>query len=169
MDNRAVALLDAAGWQDVPSERVAKLLEGLPLVEGIADVVAWCRDRGVAPYLATLAWEPVGRLLCERFGFDGACGPAVERRGDTYTGVVERHFDEFDKRDFALATAASLAVPLSLCAAVGDSRSDVPLFEQVGFSIAFNANPQVQARASACAGGSDLRVIIPLLDAWVLA
>ena len=33
--------------------------------------------------------------------------------------------------------------------AIGDSRSDVPLFEAVGFSVALNATPDAQAVASA--------------------
>jgi phosphoserine phosphatase len=94
MDNDQVSLLDAAGWRGSTQGRVRELLVDLPLVDGIPEVVAWCRDRDVAPYLATLAWEPVGRFLCERFGFDGACGPRLGRRGEEYTGAVAAHLDE---------------------------------------------------------------------------
>lgn len=62
-DNREVSVLDAAGWKSVPGGRLGQLLRDLPLVDGIADVVAWCRERGLSPYLATLSWEPVGRYL----------------------------------------------------------------------------------------------------------
>lgn len=88
-------------------------------------------------------------------------------RDGLYTGVVERHFDEFDKRDFAVRTAASEGWPLSRCAAVGDSRSDISLCKQVGFAIAFNATPGVEAIAPVSIGGRDLRAIIPSLGDWL--
>jgi phosphoserine phosphatase len=59
-----------------------------------------------------------------------------------YTGGVECHFDEDDKLAWAAAVAAHAGVPLSACAAVGDSRSDLPLLANVGLLTAFTASPQ---------------------------
>jgi phosphoserine phosphatase len=59
LDNRQVSVLDAAGWRGCAQDEVRDLLADLPLVTGIHEVVAWCRGHEVAPYLATLAWEPV--------------------------------------------------------------------------------------------------------------
>ncbi len=123
----------------------------------------------VAPYLATLAWEPVGRFLCDEFGFAGACGPVLAQEDGVYTGGVERHVDEFDKRDFALRVAADLGLPASACAAVGDSRSDLPLFTDVGFSIAFNAGEALRAVATENVVGADLRAVIEPLGRWLSA
>lgn len=167
VDNREVSVLDAEGWRGRASADVVRFLVDLPLVDGIADVVAWCRQQDVAPYLATLAWEPVGIYLCQRFGFDGACGPTLGHEAGKYTGAVAEHFDEHDKRDFALRTAARLGLPASACAAVGDSRSDLPLFAEVGFPLAFNASPPVQAAAARAVDGPDLRAILPSLDEWL--
>lgn len=77
MDNRQVSELDAAGWAGVPEGWVAGWLDGLPLVPGITETVAWCRRNGLAPVLATLAWSPVGAHLSERFGFDAFSGPRL--------------------------------------------------------------------------------------------
>lgn len=52
------------------------------------------------------------------------------------------------------------------CAAVGDSRSDVPLFAEAGLSIAFNADRQAREAASVSVDGNDLQTVIPLLKAW---
>ena len=169
IDNHAVSLLDAGGWRGRTQHEVSDLLTDLPLVTGIPEVVAWCHDHEVAPYLATLAWEPVGRFLCDEFGFDGACGPVLAHQGGVYTGGVEQHLDEFDKRDFALRVAADLGLPASACAAVGDSRSDQPLFSEVGFSIAFNADEALRAVATASVDGADLRAVVEPLDRWLAA
>ncbi|WP_305786908.1 HAD hydrolase family protein [Symbioplanes lichenis] len=83
-----------------------------------------------------------------------------------YNGAVAHHFDEIDKRDFALGVAAELGVDPSRCAAVGDSRSDLPLFAAAGFAVAFNATGPARAAAGAVVDGDDLRLILPLLAAW---
>jgi phosphoserine phosphatase len=169
MDNREVSVLDAAGWRGrVPSD-IASHLQHLPLVDGIADVVAWCREHDLAPYLATLAWQPVGEYLCQRFGFEGACGPTLDTADGRYSGQVAQHFDEFDKRDFALDVANSLNLAPTSCAAVGDSRSDLPLFKVVGLCVGFNASKAVRAVADAAVDGSDLRAVLPALDRWISA
>lgn len=166
MDNREVSVLDAEGWRGRSRTEVERFLVDLPLVTGIAEVVSWCREQDIAAYLATLAWEPVGLHLRDRFGFHGACGPSLSHRAGRYTGEVGSHFDEFDKRDFALRVAKDLGLRLSGCAAVGDSRSDLPLFAEVGCAIAFNASPTLKAAATVSVDSPDLRSVLPSLAAW---
>lgn len=167
LDNLEVSVLDAAGWRDHTTDGVRAWLAGLPIVEGVDNVVGWCREHGLAVYLATLAWEPVGEYLCDTFGLDGFCGPQLAVAADRYTGEVETHFDEFGKRDFALAVANDLNVPSDRCVAVGDSRSDLPLFATVGLSVAFNADDAARTAADVSVVGRDLRMILPTLEAWV--
>ncbi|MEU4097401.1 HAD-IB family phosphatase [Streptomyces sp. NPDC026673] len=167
LDNRRVSELDAAGWAGVPEKRVAGWLDELPLIAGIAETVAWCRRHGLVPFLATLAWSPVGGHLSERFGFHAFCGPRPETAGGRFTGRVARHFDEYGKRDFALAQARGLGLAPGSCAAVGDSRSDLPLFASVGLSVAFNAGTDARAAATVAVDGGDLREVIPALSRLV--
>ncbi|MEW1860273.1 HAD-IB family phosphatase [Streptomyces sp. NPDC088194] len=163
LDNRQVSELDAAGWAGTPEERVSDWLDGLPLVTGIAETVAWCRRNDLLPVLATLAWSPVGGHLAERFGFHAFCGPRLETADGRFTGRVARHFDEHDKRDFARAQARESGLSLRSCAAVGDSRSDLPLFASVGLSVAFNGSAGARAAATATVDDGDLRSVLPVL------
>jgi phosphoserine phosphatase len=167
LSNHDVAVLDARGWVARTPAEVRGFLASLPLVAGIAETVSWCRRQGLAPVLATLAWDAVGAYLCERFGFDQACGPRLEVVGGRYSGEVAEHCDELTKRDFAVRVAADLGVELAFCAAVGDSRSDLPLFAEVGMAIAFNGTSAARAAAHASVGGDDLRVVLPPLAAWM--
>ncbi|MFG3602471.1 HAD hydrolase family protein [Micromonospora chersina] len=73
------------------------------------------------------------------------------------------------KRDFAVSVAAELGVDPKRCVAVGDGRSDVPLFAAVGLAIAFNATPAARAAAHVSFDGPDLRAVLPLLGAWLNA
>jgi phosphoserine phosphatase len=167
LSNAEVCVVDARGWAARTPAEVRGFLASLPLVAGIAETVAWCRRHGLAPVLATLAWEPVGAYLCDRFGFDQACGPRLEVVDGRYSGEVAEHFDELGKRDFAVAVAAELGVALTHCAAIGDSRSDLPLFAEVGLAIAVNATPAARAAAHVSVDGPDLRCVLPLLARWL--
>ncbi|KUL29761.1 haloacid dehalogenase [Actinoplanes awajinensis subsp. mycoplanecinus] len=169
LSNAEVSVLDARGWATWAPADVRGFLASLPLVEGIAETVDWCRRHGMAPVLATLAWEPVGTYLCDRFGFEQACGPRLEVIDGRYSGEVAEHFDEMAKRDFAVRAAAHRGVELTRCAAIGDSRSDLPLFADVGLAVAFNGTPAARAAAHASAGGADLRSVLPLLGSWLAA
>ncbi|MFF7679825.1 HAD family hydrolase [Actinacidiphila glaucinigra] len=168
LDNRQVSELDAAGWAGVSEERVSGWLDGLPLVAGIAEI-AWCRRNGLAPVLATLAWSPVGGHLAGRFGFHAFGGPRLETAGGRFTGRVARHFDEYDKRDVALTQARELGLAPARCGAVGDSRSDLPLFASVGLSVAFNASAGARAAATVTVDDADLRSVLPALARMVSA
>lgn len=167
MHNSEVAVHDSLAYAGVTATDLHPWLRELPLVAGIQQVVDWCQEHDLVTYLATLAWEPVGHYLCETFGFAGSCGPSLAHVDGTYTGEVSAHFTEFDKRDFALQTAMRLGLDMSDCAAVGDSRSDLPLFREVGFSVGFNADQAVQAIATVSVGGPDLGAVVGPLEAWL--
>lgn len=164
---RQVEELDARGWAGTPEARVREWLAELPLVAGIGDVIRWCRDHDVVPALATLAWRPVGSYLCDAFGFDDCSGPALEVRDGLFTGVARDSCDEFGKRDFAWGVAGRHGLPLSRCAAIGDSRSDLPLFDEVGLAVAFNADRAARAHAGAQIDSGDLADVIPTLERWL--
>ncbi|MFJ6810098.1 HAD family hydrolase [Streptomyces anulatus] len=169
LDNRQVSELDAVGWAGVPEDHVSGWLDGLPLVSGITETVTWCRQNGLVPMLATLSWSPVGSYLTDRFGFHGFSGPRLETTDGRFTGRVACHFDEYDKRDFALAQARELGQAPRSCAAVGDSRSDLPLFASVGLSVAFNASAGARADATVTVDDDDLRSVLPILSRLVTA
>lgn len=168
VDNVHVELLDAKGWAGTAREQVWRWLAGLPLVDGIPDVLDWCSRHGVLAALATLAWEPVGSYLCETYGFAASCGPRLEAADGHFTGAVALHFDELAKRDFAVELARSAGLSMDRCAAIGDSRSDVPLFGEVGLAVAFNGDENLTAAADVQFSGDDLRVALPALEAWLL-
>jgi phosphoserine phosphatase len=167
LSNHEVCVRDALGWRDHTVAQVEAWLCGLPLVRGIAETVDWCRAHRLQPHLATLAWQPVGLHLVERFGFAGCCGPRLAVVDGRYTGDVEGGFDEYDKLAWAAAVAADAGIALAACAAVGDSRSDLPLLANVGLPIAFNASPAVRAAAAHVVDGDDLTAILPHLTAWL--
>jgi phosphoserine phosphatase len=161
--------LDAEGWRGTPTRTVAAWLEELPLIAGIDAVVAWCVERDVEPVLASLAWQPVAEAIARRHGLTANGGPRVRVVGADYAGTVAEHFNEYDKRNRALQFAAGRGVSIDHCCAIGDSRSDLPLFEALPASLALNAGTAARAAASAAIDTEDLRDVIPWLEAWKAA
>lgn len=166
LTNEQVSVVDARGWRGVRVETVDRWLEDLPLIPGIDEVTSWCRSARIEPVLASLAWQPVSTSIARRFGFVANGGPRVGVSGSTYDGTVVEHFDECDKRDRAVALAAERGVPLRRCCAIGDSRSDIPLFEAVPTSLAFNAGAAAQKAATAALSTHDLVEVLPWLQEW---
>ncbi|BBH71691.1 hypothetical protein ACTI_83760 [Actinoplanes sp. OR16] len=166
LTNQEASVIDARGWAGWTPADVRGFLGSLPLVDGIAETVAWCRERDLLPVVTTLAWDAVGSYLCDRFGFAESCGPRLEIVGGRYTGEVAEHIDEFGKRDFARRVAARVGLTMNRCAAVGDSRSDLPLFADAGLAVAFNGQPAARAAAHVSVAGGDLRAVLPALSAW---
>lgn len=169
LSSQDAALLEARMWAARTPAEVCGFLESLPLVDGVAETVLWCRQRGLVPVLATLAWDVVGAHLRDRFGFDRACGPRLQLVDGRYDGQVAEHFDELRKRDHAASVATELGVDLRRCVAVGDGRSDVPLFAEVGLAIAFNATRAARAAAHVQVDAPDLRAVLPHITAWLNA
>ena len=78
--------------------------------------------------------------------------------------VVSRYFDEHDKVRFVEEWCTQNGYAMSQVAAIGDSRSDVPLFRRAGMSIALNATPDARAAATNVLDTDDLRDVLALLQ-----
>lgn len=142
---------------------VARLLADLPLHDGIAETVAALRKRGVRVLLGTVGWEFAARGLAGRLGFEAVCGTRMGEAGGRLDGRVARHCTPWDKARFVVRRCAAEGVPLAQCAAVGDARSDLPLFRRVGRAIAVNGTPAARAAAGVAVDTTDVRAVLPYL------
>lgn len=166
LSNQEVSAIDARGWTGAPTATIDRWLEDLPLINGVDAVVSWCRRHQIEPVLASLAWQPVSTSIARRYGFTPNGGPRVAVSGSTYDGTVAEHFDEYDKRDRALALAIERGLSADKCCAIGDSRSDLPLFEAVPASLALNAGDAARDAATAAINTLDLTEILGWLQGW---
>ncbi|GAB2594242.1 HAD family hydrolase [Microlunatus antarcticus] len=166
LTNKRVSEIDAAGWRGAEATTIERWLDELPVIAGVEPVLSWCQSHRLEPVLASLAWQPVGQSLARRYGFTTNGGPRVGSSQSVYDGTVAEHFDEFDKRDRALQLAAERQVPVTRCCAIGDSRSDIPLFRALPNSLALNAGPAARAAATSAVDTDDLVAILPWLERW---
>jgi phosphoserine phosphatase len=143
IDNAAIAAMSAPWFAGVRPADVAEL-----------------RDRRALPLLATITWRFAADLVGGLFGFTAVSGTVMGMHEGVLTGEIERLCDEYGKRDLVRSWCAEHHVPMSRVAAVGDSRSDLPLFAVAGFSLALNPTPDARAGADRAVDTEDLRDVL---------
>lgn len=161
--NREVTDRQAEWFEGLPLADVHRVLRHGPWIKGLGEALATLADAGCRLLLATLAWRFVGDMLAERYPFDAVCGAEMAIDNATLTGRVDGYFDEYDKLSFVASWCADNGYSLQDVVAIGDSRSDVPLFENVRASIALNATAQARAAAERAIDTEDLRDLLPML------
>lgn len=161
LSNRAFADAEASFYAGRSLKEVERLLDDVPLIAGIGETVRGLNALGVECVICTVAWQFAARVLAQRFGFAAASGVAMRTDADgLLTGEVARHFEEEHKVEFARSLCRERNIDLSNVFAVGDARSDLPLFAAVGFSVALNATAQARAAASTSLENSDLASVL---------
>jgi phosphoserine phosphatase len=160
ISNATIAEASARWFAGVPLAEVAGWLQEAPWIEGIAETVHALKERGLRVVLATVTWRFAAEVLRDEHGFDAACGTEMDVVGGRLTGRVSRHFDEHDKLRFVEGYCRRRKVPMSRCVAVGDSRSDVPLFRKAGLAIAVNATPDVRIAADLDVDTEDISSVL---------
>lgn len=169
ISNSVVADTSAA-WlsgRSVP-ETWGVLADG-PWIQGMTETFRALTAARVSLLLGTITWSGAAEMLRQRHGFAAASGTEMQTVDGVLSGVVSRYFDEHDKLRWVEDWCAQNGYSMSQVAAVGDSRSDVPLFHGVGLSIALNATPDARAAATHALDTEDLRDVLALLQPHVPA
>ncbi|HEY2633050.1 MAG TPA: HAD-IB family phosphatase [Solirubrobacteraceae bacterium] len=163
ISNRVVADTSAGWLTGKRTTDVWAVLTDGNWIDGMAETFRTLTDAGVHLLLGTITWRFAAEMLLERHGFAAASGTEMEIADGVLSGNVARYFDEFDKARFVDHWCESNGYSMRQVAAIGDSRSDVPLFERVGMSIALNATPDARAAATHVLDTDDLCDVLALL------
>ena len=161
ISNAQVADGDAPYYAGQSLEAIASHLASIPIINGIEPAIATLRGLGIDSLICTVTWNFAARMIASRYGFVGASGVEmqVDEKG-VLTGRVAKYFDEYDKLEFVKSYSEARGIPMSRVFAVGDSRSDIPLFGAVGFSVAINATAAAKAVASVAIETDDLTDVL---------
>lgn len=159
--SNAVIADASAGWfTGLRRDDVWEHLRSAPWISGIATTLARLRAQRFHVILGTITWRFAAELLQRRYRFDAVSGTEMPCVDGILTGVVSRYFDEHDKVRFVETFCEERGVGLSECVAIGDSRSDIPLFGRVGLAIALNATAEARAAAHVSVDGDDLSIVL---------
>lgn len=163
ISNREIAEVSAAAYRGRPLEEIGRLLADIPVVGGIDKFVSTLKQSDTRILLVTISWLFAANVFQRRYGFDACCGTEMAESNAVLTGSITRHCNEFDKLAFVKDYCVTHGVPMERCAAVGDSRSDIPLFQNVGLAIAFNGTPAARAAARVSVDSDDICDVLAYL------
>jgi phosphoserine phosphatase len=160
ISNVEVAEADAKNWAGVSVADAHEALSDAALIDGVAETVATLSDAGIDSYITTLTWRFASEYFAERFGFAGAIGCELDVDEKGILGTDVRPIEAIDKVEFAKKLCAERGIGPERLVAVGDSQSDLPLFDFVGLAIALNATPDARAIADVVLDTGDLRDVL---------
>lgn len=166
-------------WIDADYHK-ARLIEGLnvaevddrfdetvELIQDIHSVIGNLKSRGIRSLLVTAGPIQVARILGTRYGFDDVYGSQYEVDNGRYTGRITRHLGYAGKLSCLDEFCLKHGIALAHCVAVGDSESDIALFEKCARSIAINFTDAVCGRASEYIITDSLSGVIGIIESWL--
>ncbi|MCE0492737.1 HAD family hydrolase [Vibrio salinus] len=164
VSNADVAALDGKYYRGYSVSDIHGFLDDIPTVDHISETVSYFASRGIPSIVCILAWKFVAEYFANKYGFSGWSGPDLELDSSgIFTGRVLTDFHETDKPVYVNDYCQKIHANLSEAFHVGDSRSDLPLFKQVGFSVAFNADTTTQLAASVSVDSGSLLDILTVI------
>ena len=153
---------DARPWIGMSRGELVEAGRGIPYREGTEETIARLRDAGVATVLLSMGLNVVAERVAHELGFDRWVANELCFDNDGFTGEVRIHVGWSEKGEVARRIMAELGVAPERAVAVGDSESDIPLFEAVGYSVAVEPREEATADAADAVIGSDLRELLSL-------
>ncbi len=145
-----------------------KFKSNMKFIQNIDQVLMYLREREIKSVLVTAGPIQVAKIFDAQFGFDGIYSSLYEVIDRKFTGKIISHLGNEGKLncldDFCLKNNISL----NHCVAIGDSASDIDIFERCGRSIAINYSDAVIGEASEYIITDDLSVVIDILESWLL-
>ncbi len=163
---------DIALWLDrrpgITLDDVARMFRDMPLMDGIQETVACLKANGVACVIVSGGIDLAARMLAREFGFDGYVADSLEAYPDgRLTGEGVMNIDLRDKGREVRRVISEYGTVKERTVSVGNSYTDIPMFEESGFSVAFNpADEWTAAAASVSVESKNMAdVLDPILDA----
>jgi phosphoserine phosphatase len=160
---RRVALL-----KGLPSERVYRLLEAIPLAHGAERLIRTLRLLGYKTAILSGGFTFFARSLQERLGIDFVHANELEISHGAVTGrVIPPIINGARKAALLAEIAGSEGISLEQVVAVGDGANDIPMLNLAGMGIAYRAKPVVRQRADqsiSCLGLDGLLYLLGVRD-----
>jgi len=156
---------DAELWAGQPVERVLSLLRANPYLPGAPELLRALKRTGVTVALISTGLTLHTDLVQAEFGLDYAFANEILVADGRLTGEAVVGVPEGGKGLIADRLMADLQVDSSALLAVGDSTSDIALFERAGLSVAVNpSSDAVRAAADIVLEEPDLRPLLSRLE-----
>jgi phosphoserine phosphatase len=162
-DYREFMRKDIGLWGRVHVDQIRKILDQVPIMKGTEKTVSMLQNNGYITAIISSGLSILAEKLKRKFGLDYvfANNLIIDKKG-FLTGEGNPLVELWNKKKVLQNLLKILEIKPNHCAVVGDSIFDVPLFDVVGFSIAFNSRDErVKKSADVSIESKDLRTILP--------
>lgn len=159
---KRVALLDG-----LSTSVIDELAADLPFTEGVKAMAEWAKQQGMTLAVVSGGFVPFVEALKHQLNFDFAFANTLEHKDGLLTGKVSGSIvDGERKKALLIELRERLALPKEAVWAIGDGANDLPMMQEAGLGIAFDAKPTVKAQASAAIHQPDMTSLLGLLQHW---
>ncbi|OED44377.1 hypothetical protein AB833_01700 [Chromatiales bacterium (ex Bugula neritina AB1)] len=154
---RQFAEFDCSRYKGHSRKNVAQHLEDIPAINHIEATLDILSRNSIHSAICTLAWTFLAETVALRYGFSDYSGASLELDENyCFTGGVNRFFHAEDKVSYVEKLCVKHAIEMSQVVHIGDSTSDLYLFDAVGYSIALNGSAQAIERADTSVNSESL-------------
>jgi phosphoserine phosphatase len=157
--------MDAGLWKGKDLSAVQRYLSELRTTEGAPQLVHQAHSLGVTTMIISTGILAVAERVAGMLGIGIVESNEVEMANGSITGRVTVRCG-FEEKGFVLRrTARNMGIPMAHCACVGNDQNDLPMFEAVPFSVAFNpTSERVARKATVVVRGQDLLEVARVLS-----
>ncbi|MFH1756513.1 MAG: HAD family phosphatase [Pseudomonadota bacterium] len=156
--------LDAAIWKGMKVSDLERILQDIPLYEGVQDLLQYLRSRGIKLGIISSGLTLLSERMKKEFGFDYAVANELGVTDGLLSGEIKINVHYDQKGDWVRDAQSRFNARPEEILAIGDSTGDIDMFQMAGLSIAFNPlSTRLESLATFSVYSMDLRDLIPSL------
>jgi len=156
--------LDAAIWKGMKVSDLERILQDIPLYEGVEDLLQYLRSRGIKLGIISSGLTILSERMKKEFDFDYAVANELGVTDGLLTGEIKINVHYDQKGDWVRDAQGQFNARQEEILAIGDSTGDIDMFQMAGLSIAFNPlSTRLESLATFSVYSMDLRDLIPSL------
>lgn len=153
--------LKAKLFSGVDASRAQEEFEDhIKLINNIEKVLSKLKENNIKSILVTAGPIQVAEALGKKFEFDRVYGSLYEVENGCFTGNVKKHLGDSGKVESLLSYCEEINETLDNVVAIGDSASDIKVFEKSAKSIAINYSYKLEGKADVYIMTEDLYDIL---------
>ncbi len=154
-----------ATLQGAPESVLAQVLADIPLMPGLAELVAALQARNWSVAIASGGFTYFTEALRQRLNLTATFANQLEISNGLLTGqVLGPIVDAQAKADVVQQLANAGGIAATQTVAIGDGANDLPMLAVAALGVAFHAKPLVQAKAANAIRHGSLLQLLYLLD-----
>jgi phosphoserine phosphatase len=156
---------DIALWKNIHLHDLETILQDVSLANGAKETLQILHRRGVKTAIVSSGISILAQRIGAELGITHvhANDLATDKEG-RLTGEAEAAVAPDGKQDIATRILQEEGIAPEQAAVVGDNIFDIPATDQVGLTIAYNAqDPKAEAKADVTVRGGDVTLILPWL------